>query len=128
MFFRNTSKSKRRIFTEPMHLLDPINFSFPLLATATKAADSSMVVAAVLLSLVVIYLASKVGGELSNKVGLPPVLGELVGGVVVGISVFHLLVFPEGGADSSSSLIMTFLQTTAGLSPEATPEVFAVQS
>ncbi|MHC5721955.1 MAG: cation:proton antiporter, partial [Nostoc sp.] len=79
-----------------MHLLDPISFSFPLLASATQTADSSMLVAAVLLSLVVIYLASKVGGELSNQVGFPPVLGELLGGVVVGISVFHLLVFPEG--------------------------------
>ncbi len=111
-----------------MHLLDPINFSFPLLASATQAADSSMVVEAVLLSLVVVYLASKVGGELSNQVGLPPVLGELVGGVVVGISVFHLLVFPEGGTDSSNSLIVSFLQTTAGLTPEAAPAVFAAQS
>jgi Kef-type K+ transport system membrane component KefB len=111
-----------------MQFLSAINLSFPLLASTTEATDSSMVVAAVLLSLVVIYLASKVGGEFSSRIGLPPVLGELVGGVVVGVSVLHLLVFPEGGADSSSSLIMTFLQTTAGLSPEATPAVFAAQS
>lgn len=110
-----------------MQFLDAINFSFPLLATAT-AADSSMVLAAVLLSLVVIYLASKVGGELSNRVGLPPVLGELVGGVVVGVSVLHLLVFPEGGTDSSSSLIISFLQDTARLSPQAAERVFAAQS
>ncbi len=111
-----------------MQFLGVINFSFPLLASTTEAADSSMVVEAVLLSLVVIYLASKVGGELSNRVGLPPVLGELLGGVIVGTSVLHLLVFPEGGADSSSSMIMTFLQTTAGLTPEATPAVFEAQS
>ncbi|MBD2439196.1 cation:proton antiporter [Nostoc sp. FACHB-110] len=112
-----------------MQFLVGINFSFPLLATnATEAADGSMVVAAVLLSLVVIYLASKVGGEISNRVGLPPVLGELVGGVFVGISVAHLLVFPGGGVDSSNSLIITFLQVTAGLSPEAAPQVFAAQS
>ncbi|MBD2446874.1 cation:proton antiporter [Nostoc sp. FACHB-152] len=112
-----------------MQFLGEINFSFPLLATnTTEPADGSMVVAAVLLSLVVVYLASKVGGEISNRVGLPPVLGELVGGVFVGISVMHLLVFPGGGADSSTSLIITFLQTTAGLSPEAAPQVFAAQS
>ncbi|MBU7583694.1 MAG: cation:proton antiporter [Nostoc sp. TH1S01] len=111
-----------------MQFLDVINFSFPLLASTTETADSSMVLAAVLLSLVVIYFASKLGGELSNRIGLPPVLGELVGGVVVGVSVLHLLVFPEGGADSSSSLIMVFLQSTAGLSPEAAPQVFAAQS
>ncbi|MCC5636228.1 cation:proton antiporter [Nostoc sp. CHAB 5844] len=112
-----------------MQFLVGINFSFPLLATnTTGAADGSMVVAAVLLSLVIVYLASKVGGEISIRVGLPPVLGELVGGVFVGISVMHLLVFPGGGVDSSSSLIITFLQTTAGLSPEAAPQVFAAQS
>jgi Kef-type K+ transport system membrane component KefB len=113
-----------------MQFLGAINFSIPLLATATETetADSSMVVAAVLLSLVVIYFASKVGGELSNRLGFPPVLGELVGGVVVGVSVLHLLVFPETGADSSNSLIVNFLQTTAGLTPEAAPSVFAAQS
>ncbi|MDZ7959323.1 MAG: cation:proton antiporter [Aulosira sp. DedQUE10] len=111
-----------------MQFLNAINSSVPLLASATETVDSSMVMAAVLLSLVVIYLASKVGGELSNRVGLPPVLGELVGGVVVGISVLHLLVFPEGGTDSSSSLIIAFLQTTAGLTPQAADGVFAAQS
>ncbi|OSO97031.1 sodium:proton antiporter [Cylindrospermopsis raciborskii CENA303] len=104
-------------------------FTIPLLGSSTnEPVDNTMVVAAVLLSLVVIYLASKVGGELSNKLGFPPVLGELVGGVVIGTSVLHLLVFPEGGTDSSSSLIMSFLQITAGLTPEATPAVFAAQS
>lgn len=111
-----------------MPFTSAINLSITLLATATETADSSMVLAAVLLSLVVIYFASKLGGELSNKVGLPPVLGELVGGVLVGVSVLHLLVFPEGGTDTSNSLIMYFLQTTAGLTPEATPQVFAAQS
>ncbi|BDI14445.1 sodium:proton antiporter [Nostoc cf. commune SO-36] len=111
-----------------MQFLDAVNVYFPLLASTTETADSSMVLAAVLLSLVVIYLASKVGGELSNRVGLPTVLGELLGGVIVGISVLHLLVFPEGGTDSSNSLVMTFLQTTAGLTPEATPAVFEAQS
>lgn len=104
-------------------------FTIPLLASSTnESVDNTIVVAAVLLSLVVIYLASKLGGELSNKLGFPPVLGELVGGVVIGTSVLHLLVFPEGGTDSSSSLIMSFLQITAGLTPEATPAVFAAQS
>ena len=111
-----------------MPFTSAINLSIPLLATATETADSSMILAAVLLSLVVIYFASKLGGELSNKVGLPPVLGELVGGVIIGVSVLHLLVFPEGDTDTSNSLIMYFLQTTAGLTPEAAPQVFAAQS
>ncbi|GET38017.1 sodium/hydrogen exchanger [Microseira wollei NIES-4236] len=56
----------------------------PLLAVATESEDTLMLLPGVLLSLVVVYFASKVGGEISNKFGLPPVLGELVGGVLVG--------------------------------------------
>ncbi|WP_370143951.1 cation:proton antiporter [Chroococcidiopsis sp. CCALA 051] len=103
--------------------------STPLLLTAPEAeANSALVLAGVLLSLVVIYFASKVGGEISNRFGLPPVLGELVGGVIVGVSALHLLVFPEGGADATSSLIMNFLQTTAGLAPEEVAPTYAAQS
>jgi Kef-type K+ transport system membrane component KefB len=103
--------------------------STPLLLTAPEPeANSALVLAGVLLSLVVIYFASKVGGEISNRFGLPPVLGELVGGVLVGVSALHLLVFPEGGADGTSSVIMNFLQTTAGLLPEEVAPTFAAQS
>ncbi|MBR8839858.1 MAG: cation:proton antiporter [Stigonema ocellatum SAG 48.90 = DSM 106950] len=108
--------------------LDLRIFSLPVLATATATADSSLVVAAVLLSLVVIYLASKVGGEFSNRLGFPPVLGELVGGVVVGVSFLHVLVFPQASSDSSSSLLMTFLQATADVSPDAADAILAAQS
>lgn len=111
-----------------MQFISSINLSLPLLATTGETADSSLIVAAVLLSLVVVYFASKLGGELSNRFGLPPVLGELVGGVVVGVSVLHLLVFPETGADSSGSLIISFLKTTAGLNPDAAESVFVTQS
>lgn len=102
-----------------------ITWKSTLLATATP--DSSLVLAGVLLSLIVIYFASKIGGELSNWVGLPPVLGELVGGVVVGISGLHLLMFPESGGDSSNAII-TFLKLTANLSPDAVNFTFATQS
>ena len=54
-----------------------------LLATA-NADEAPLILSGVLLSLVVIYLASKLGGELSQLLNLPPVLGELVGGVAIG--------------------------------------------
>ncbi|WP_019499479.1 cation:proton antiporter [Pseudanabaena sp. PCC 6802] len=104
--------------------------SHPLFLSAIAQAsepaepDSSFVLAAVMLSLVVVYLASKVGGELSNRLGFPPVLGELVGGVLVGVSALHLLVFPDTGVDGSSSLIMQILLSTDGLSPEAVNPTF----
>ncbi|MGB8698542.1 MAG: hypothetical protein WCD18_03920, partial [Thermosynechococcaceae cyanobacterium] len=53
----------------------------------TQIADTApLVLAGVLLCLVVIFLASKLGGEICTRLSFPPVLGELVGGVVVGIS------------------------------------------
>jgi hypothetical protein len=51
----------------------------------------------VLLSLIVVYVSAKLGGELCARVNLSPVLGELVGGVLVGVSALHLIVFPEAG-------------------------------
>ena len=108
--------------------------SFIVAATeaATETAESgaeegTLVLAGVLLSLVIIYFASKLGGEVCSRINLPPVLGELVGGVLVGISAFHLLVFPESSA-VEDSLIISLLQSTAGLAPEAAQSVFASQS
>ena len=114
-----------------MNLLTSINCSFsPLLATATEteAENAPLVLAGVLLSLVIIYFASKLGGEICARINLPPVLGELVGGVAIGISAFRLLVFPESGCESSDSLIMSFVQATSSLTPEAAGSVFATQS
>ena len=108
----------------PLELLRPVNY---LLATA-EAENAPLVLAGVLLSLIVIYLASKLGGELSRKLDLPPVLGELVGGVVVGASALNLLVFPESGAIASDSFLMTVLQFFDNPSPEAVNAIFASQS
>ncbi|MGB3402303.1 MAG: cation:proton antiporter [Microcoleaceae cyanobacterium] len=105
-------------------------FSYPLLAAETESAaeNGPIVLTGVLLSLVVVYLASKLGGELSKRIDLPPVLGELVGGVVVGVSALHLLVFPESGAEAGDSLIMSALQLINNLSPEAVEEIYKSQS
>lgn len=104
--------------------------SMSWLATAseTNPENSSLVLAGVLLSLVIIYFASKLGGELCARINLPPVLGELVGGVAIGISAFHLLVFPESGSSASDSLIVKFLEATSSLTAENADAVFATQS
>lgn len=111
--------------------IHPTHFLFPplqpVLANAPEADNAPIVLAGVLLSLVVVYLAAKVGGELCARVNLPSVLGELVGGVVVGVSALQLLVFPEGGAEIHS-WIVDFLEATAGLKPEAALAVFQSES
>jgi len=104
-----------------------IKSSSPVLATAT-AENAPIVLSGVLLSLVIIYLASKLGGEVSKALDFPPVLGELIGGVMVGASALHFLVFPESGAQATDSLLMPVLQWIGGLTPEAVTEVFATQS
>lgn len=86
-----------------------------------------LVLAGVLLSLMVVYLASKLGGELSKLMGLPPVLGELISGVLVGVSALHLLVFPEAGVEASSSVLMGTLQTLMGTPAETLNQVFQTQ-
>ena len=111
------------------HGLSPdLVLSSSLLATAPNSEAAPMVLAGVLLSLVFIYLASKLGGELSKSLDLPPVLGELVAGVVVGVSALHILVFPETGATASDSVVMTILQQIGGLNSETIAEVFSAQS
>ena len=92
--------------------------------------NAPLILAGVLLSLVVIYLASKIGGELCARVNLPPVLGELIGGVTVGVSALHLLMFPEASsaAESAPSVLTSLLQATAGTTPETAIAVSQVYS
>ena len=98
-----------------------------LLATV-EAENAPIVLSSVLLSLVVIYLASKLGSELAQRFDFPPVLGELVAGVVVGVSALHLVTFPEGELTATDSLVMTAIQSLNHLTPENLATVFASQS
>jgi Kef-type K+ transport system membrane component KefB len=98
--------------------------SSPLLLTETAEAElGPLVLAGVLVSLIVIYLASKLVGEICARINLPPVLGELIAGVLIGVSVLNLLIFPGGEGQESTSALLTFLQATDGLTPEATAQV-----
>jgi Kef-type K+ transport system membrane component KefB len=100
--------------------------SSPLLLAETAEAElGPLVLAGVLVSLIVIYLASKLVGELCARINLPPVLGELIAGVLIGVSVLNLLIFPGGEGQESTSVLLTFLQATDGLTPELTSEVAA---
>ncbi|HEX2062264.1 MAG TPA: cation:proton antiporter, partial [Thermoanaerobaculia bacterium] len=44
-----------------------------------------------LLALIAIFVAAKLFGELAERIGQPAVLGELIGGVIVGVSGLHLV-------------------------------------
>jgi len=110
---------------------DPWITLFPSVSWLAEMAEAEiepLVLASVLLSLIVVYLAAKVGGELCARVNLPPVLGELIGGVVVGVSALHLIVFPEAGANPDS-MLMNFVSWVTGIAPEdGLSRVFASES
>jgi len=99
----------------------------PLLAI-TESNNAPIILSGVLLTLIIIYLASKVGSEIAKRLDLPPVLGELVAGVIIGVSALRLVIFPEGGFEASDSLVMSSLQLINQLSPEAVSSIFAEQS
>jgi Kef-type K+ transport system membrane component KefB len=106
-----------------------LSFSaFPLLAATAEAQYAPMVLAGVLLSLVVIYIASKAGGELTRLLNLPPVLGELMAGVLVGVSALNLIVFPDSGGTGATSNIMNILGLIGPLTPNAIRAIFERQS
>ena len=50
-----------------------------------------MPVAEFLLALIAIFVAAKAFGEIAERLGQPAVLGELIGGVAVGVSGLHLV-------------------------------------
>ncbi len=99
-----------------------------LFAAATEAEAASVVITGVLLSLVVIYIASKLGAELSRFLNLPPVLGELIAGVVIGASPLHLIVFPDSGAIASDSVVMRVINLLEPSTPELADYIFHAQS
>ncbi len=107
----------------------------PPIAAEAAANLAPFILVAVLMALVVIYLASRIAGEIAVRLSFPPVLGELIGGVIVGTSVLGLLVFQEGplsGEDlqtlAHSSTLMQFLQATAGLTEGSLTQVFSAQT
>jgi Kef-type K+ transport system membrane component KefB len=99
----------------------------PFLASVV-AEDSPIILSGVLLTLVIIYLSSKLGAEVAKRFDFPPVLGELVAGVIVGVSALHLVIFPEGGLSAADSVLMSALQGLNQLSPEAVSRIFESQS
>lgn len=99
----------------------------PGLAEIPESDIEPLVLASVLLSLIVVYLAAKVGGELCARVNLPPVLGELIGGVMVGVSALHLIVFSEAGQVPDSPLI-NLVARLGGLPAEGLLRVFQGES
>jgi Kef-type K+ transport system membrane component KefB len=50
-----------------------------------------MTISAFLLALIAIFTAARIFGEIAQRLGQPAVLGELIGGILVGVSGLHLV-------------------------------------
>lgn len=50
-----------------------------------------MGISELLIALLAIFAAAKIFGELAERIGQPAVLGEMVGGIVIGVSGLHLI-------------------------------------
>ncbi|MEY3750182.1 MAG: hypothetical protein RLZZ186_601 [Cyanobacteriota bacterium] len=70
----------------------------------------------------VIFIAARVIAELMVRLQLPTILGELIAGVLIGVSGLHLIVPPETQAQISSAL----LSLLASLSEIRPDEVVAI--
>ena len=96
---------------------------------ATTGGDlETVAVDIILLTVCLIYLASKIGAEISAKLRLPAVLGELIAGVVIGVSGFGLLVFAQGDTITIPPIIDGLLHNVYGLTDSEALEVFAFNS
>ncbi|MGB5594774.1 MAG: cation:proton antiporter [Crocosphaera sp.] len=93
-----------------------------ILATATEGANYAKVLgicmAIVGLS---IFISSRIFQEMAVRVGLPPVLGDLIAGLVIGVSGLHILAL-EGGEVNPS--LVNFIQLLSHSTPEQIQEVF----
>lgn len=93
-----------------------------LLATAPEGEDYAKATA-LCLSLIglSIFIFSRLFEEMAVRVGLPPVLGDLVAGLVIGISGLHILVL-EGG--QINPYLLNSIQFFTNSNPEQIQEIF----
>ena len=71
---------------------------------------------------VVIFLVARAIAELLVRLQLPTILGELVAGVLIGVSGLHLIVPPDTQAQLTDG-VTSLVGSLAGIAPEAVSEV-----
>jgi len=98
-----------------------------LLELALDASPHQLEVAETLLQVgryLVIFVAARAMAELMVRLQLPTILGELLAGVIIGVSGFHLIVPPETQAQLSAA-VLGLLGSLADVGPEAVAHVNA---
>ena len=70
-----------------------------------------------------IFLAARALAEVLVRLSLPTIVGELLAGVVIGASGFHLLIPPSAGTELNEGLV-NVMSSLASIPPEAVPDVY----
>ena len=99
-------------------IFSTIDFIYPVLAE-TALIDETVIFSALLIAALIIFLTSQLLGELCVWLKLPPVLGQLVGGIVLGVSVLKILVLAEGEVAINPSIIELIRWTSGASAAEA---------
>ncbi|MEO0488026.1 MAG: cation:proton antiporter [Cyanobacteria bacterium J06659_2] len=86
--------------------------SIPFFLAIVGEISESVVFGALLVSATVIFLTSQISEEVCAWLRLPPVLGQLIGGLVLGVSALKILVFAEGESLINPAVIGLIQQTT----------------
>ena len=70
---------------------------FPLIIATLQEEELESKILAISLSIIglTVFLASRIFQEVAVRFGLPTVLGDLIAGLVIGISGFHIAVFVQ---------------------------------
>ena len=80
--------------------------------------SESVIFATLLLSAIVIFLTSQFCEEACAWLRLPPVLGQLISGIVLGVSALKILVFTNGDVAINPIVIDLICQTTGASAAE----------
>ncbi|MEM7796388.1 MAG: cation:proton antiporter [Cyanobacteria bacterium P01_C01_bin.118] len=102
-----------------------ISFTPLLAATGTAEGESYAKILAVAITLVtiVIFIFAQVFGEIAARFSLPAVLGELIAGLILGVSGLHLLMLGNGG--DVADWAVASVQFIAGGDTATVQEIFA---
>ncbi len=70
-----------------------------------------------------IFLAARALAEVLVRLSLPTIVGELLAGVVIGASGFHLLIPPSAHTELNQGLV-NVISSLASIPPEVVPDVY----
>lgn len=106
------------------HLYSFPENGLPLLLTSASGGETYAkgVALAVTLTLIIVYVAAQIFGELAIRIGLPAVLGELIAGLVIGLSGLQVLMLGEG--IQVADWMVALVSSIAGSSHTLTREIF----